>query len=332
VFAAGCGSETNQTNTKKPIPVRITPVVERLLSIPIHTSGVLAPAAEAKLSFKIGGVVESVAVDEGASVQKSELLAGLKLDEIQAQVNQARSAFEKAERDLRRARRLLADSVATVEQVQNAETALTVARSNLEIAEFNLSHSEIVAPTAGKILRRFVEPNELVAPGVPVFLFGSTTADWIVRVGVTDRDIVRIALGDTARVAFDAHPGEVFGGRVSEIAETADPLNGTYEVELVVQQDHRRLVSGFVAAVDIYPGKKERYFVVPIEALVEANGAEGIVYAPADDGKQVLRVPIIIAHVFEDQIAVATGLERASNVITSGTLYLSDDSLIRIVN
>src|SRR5881409_512511 len=104
------------------IAVRVAPVSVDRVAPPVTATGTLGPKEEVTLSFKVGGVVSRILVDEGRSVRAGDTLAVLDLSEIDAAVVRARSAAEKAERDLTRARRLYADSVATLEQAQNAQT------------------------------------------------------------------------------------------------------------------------------------------------------------------------------------------------------------------
>jgi RND family efflux transporter MFP subunit len=307
-------------------------VVREAVAVPVHTSGKLASPSEATLSFKVGGLVGQILVNEGESVEAGHLLADLKGDEIDAQVAQAKSAFEKAERDLERVRRLYGDSVATLEQLQDAETGYEMAKAQLEIAEFNRTHSSIYAPADGKVLRRFVEPNELVGPGTPVLLFGSSGKEWTVRVGVADRDVIRLALGDSADVAFDAYPGRLFPARIVEIGEAAHPLSGAYEVELALGSGGVKLVSGFVARVDIYPSMCEPMAVVPIEALMEASGEVGYVYVPDESGEAVRKTAVTLGCLLGDRVAVRSGLEEGLRVVTAGAPYLTDKAAIRIVD
>ena len=280
IIHTACNSRAEEAKRVKQTPVSTSSVLKAAMSFPVHTSGLLASKAEAKLSFKVGGIIERIYVDEGANVRKGQLLATLNLSEINAQVNQARSAFENASRDMERVERLYADSVVTLEQKHDVETALEVAKSKLEIAEFNLKHAQIYAPSQGKILKRFVESNELINAGVPVFTFGSTGQDWIVRVGVTDRDIIQLQLQDTAHIYFDAYPGQHFTARITEMAEAVDQRSGTYEVELTMQKPGVKLISGFVARVEIFPSDRKVYALIPIEALMEGDGFTGYVFTP----------------------------------------------------
>jgi multidrug efflux system membrane fusion protein len=328
----GCGSKEAGNDEDQGIPVRTAGIVREAVSVPIHTSGKLASSSEARLSFKVGGIIGRIPVDEGQSVGRGELLAEIKGEEIDAQVAQARSGFDKAKRDLERIRRLYQDSVATLEHLQDAETGLTVARAQLEIAEFNRTHASIYAPTEGKILKRFVEPNELVGPGTPVLLFGSNGGKWTVRAGIADRDVIRLELGDSAEVCFDAYPDMRFPARVVEIGKAADPLSGTYEVELALDDPGARLVSGFVAQVDIYPAMCQELFVVPIEALVEADGEKAYVYVPDESGKTARKRAVTLGCLIGEKVAIRAGLEHVQQVITEGAAYLTDKAAIRIVD
>ena len=82
------------------VPVKLTPVSTVVRAEPIVASGLVSSAKEARLSFKVGGIINQMFVEEGQSVRKGQLLATLNLTEIDAQVNQAQLANEKAERDL----------------------------------------------------------------------------------------------------------------------------------------------------------------------------------------------------------------------------------------
>ncbi len=332
VLLGGCGGNGGEDGAEEGIPVRTARVDFEGVSVPVHTSGKLTSATEARLSFKVGGIIGSIPVDEGEAVTRGQLLASLKADEIDAQVTQARSGFEKAERDLKRARRLYADSVVTLEQLQDVETWFSVAKSQLKIAEFNQTYSSIYAPTDGKILRRFVEINEMVGPGAPVLFFGSGGSRWIVRVGISDRAVIRLALGDSASVTFDAYRDREFPAQVAEIGEAADPMSGAYEVELTLEDAGMKLVSGFVARVDIFPASCEPMHIVPIEALMEADGERGYIYVPDQAGAVAIKKAVVLGCLIGERVAIQSGLEGEDLVVTDGAAYLTDKAAIRIVD
>lgn len=335
-LAVGCSKKEAATEqvAETLTPVATAKVVRQPLVSPVTGSGVLASKKEAKLSFKTAGIVAGIRADEGQTVRKGQVLATLNLTEINSQVAAARNNFDKSRRDMERVKRLYADSAATLEQMQNATTGFQVADASLTSARFNQQFSVITAPEDGRILRRVMEEGELATAGKDVFLFaGSGAGDgWIVRTGIADRDMVKLKIGDKAKLTLDAWPGESFSARVTEIAAAADPVNGTFEVELKVEPQGKKLVTGLVAKVEIFPSGQAEMLVVPIEALAEADGDRASVYTLSKDGTVASKIPVRTAGIYGDVVAVREGLAEGTTVITKGTSYLTDGAKVKVVS
>ena len=300
--------------------------------VPVTSAGRIASRTEHTLSFKTGGIIESITVDEGSRVRRGQLLARLDLGELDAQRAQASAALDKAQRDLNRAEELFADEAVTREQLDNARTALDVATSGLEIADFNLRYSEIRAPASGWILRRTAEPGELVGSGQQVLHLGSADSGWVLRLGLPDRDVVRLERGDLATISIDALPGETFDGTVLQIAENAGSNSGTFEVEIALDNSDSRLKSGFMARASITPSIEVDATTIPPTALVRADGLEGLVYAVDLESEKGWRpVPVTVARLEADSVAIASGLEDIERVIVDGIEQLTSDSHIEVI-
>lgn len=310
------------------VPVKTVPVEKKEIALPILTSGRLFPKTMIKLSFKVGGLISQIPVDEGDSVKKGQLLASLDLSETQAYQNQAKNACSKAQRDLQRVENLFKDRAATLEQLQDMRTAYEIAQSNLQITQFNLNHSQIIAPTPGKILKRLAEPGEMTGPGNPIFIFGATNDQWIIRAGISAPDIVRIKRHDPASITFDAYPNQPFSASVSEISSAIDPSSGTYEIELSIQPNDLTLAAGFVGKISIEPSDHQPFHIIPIDAIVEGEGHDGIVFTIKNN--KAIKLNIKIAHIFPETVAVYSGLENIDTVVTSGAAYLRDGSHVTI--
>jgi membrane fusion protein, multidrug efflux system len=327
---AGCSRASGDPAPADPEPVlvRLAPVTHEVIAVPVVGTGTLQPREEVPLSFKVGGIVSRILVDPGVQVRAGDRLAALDQTEINVAVIRARSAAEKAERDAARAGRLYADSVFTLAQLQDAETAVQMARADLQAALFNRRYSVIASPAAGVILQRRAEPGELVTPGMPILVLGSRARGSIVRVGLADRDVVRLHRGDQARVTFDALPDRDFAGRISEIAAAADPMTGTYAIEVSIT-NAPALASGLVGRVEIQPAAGKPATLIPIEAVLEADGAQATVYTISPDRPVAERRRITIAFMAQDRVAVAGGLDGVSRVVTEGAAYLRDGVAVR---
>ena len=326
--APGTGAEA------QPAPVRTAPAVSAAVTDEVRAVGVLTPRDELRLSFKVGGVVDAVMVDAGDRVQAGQVLAVLKRTEVEAAVAQAAEGAEKARRDLERAKQLRADEVATQEQVEDLTTAYNVARSNLQTAQFNARFARIEAPADGVVLQRLVQASELVQGGQPVVVLGATDQGWIVRASLADRDAVRVVGGDVALVTFDAFPDREFEGRVTRIGSSADPYTGTFEVEIDVAPGGARFARGLVAKVAIALKGEDggaRGTVVPISAIVEANGADGMVFVFDASASVARRRQVALGPIVGERVVVATGLTPGEQVITDGGAWLTDGRAVLVV-
>ena len=318
------------------VAVTLAPVRRQVLAQPVAVAGQLSSETEARLSFKTGGIVRRILVREGDYVAKGQLLAALDLTEISAQVAQASQGEAKARRDLDRFRRLLADSAAPREAVDNLRTAYAVAREQATIARFNQRYSEIRAPVAGRVVRKLLNEGELAAPGTPVFFLNATAgATWVLKAGVADKDWARLQVGDPATVTLDAYPGQPFTGRVSRLAQGVDPTTGTWQVEVRLQpRNQARLATGLFARAALQPRRQAAYHVIPAEAVVEGESEAAFVFVPAGAGPggttRVRKAPIRVAFLRGADVYVSQGLDSLAHVVERGAGFLTEYSTISV--
>ncbi len=315
------------------IPVKIVSISTDTGSASIHASGLLSTEDEARLSFKIGGIIEKLYVKEGQFVKKGQLLASLKSTEIEAQVSQVQLALEKAQRDYQRASNLYKDSVATLEQLQNAKTGVEIAQKNLQQVAFNQQYSRIYAVSDGFIVRELLHEGEFAGSGNAVLYMRSVSpsSKWILKIGVSDREWASIEKGNNASITVDAFPGKQFKGIVSKKALAADAVSGSFQIELEVEFGKDQPAIGMFGNASITPSKKRIGFSIPYDALLEANGKNGFVFV-TDDQKTVKRIPVTILAIDNQQVYIASGLEGHQYVVVSGSAYLDEQSAITIKN
>ncbi|MEN9464770.1 MAG: hypothetical protein RL217_951 [Pseudomonadota bacterium] len=324
---------------QEPLPVQVVSAHWQDYAHPVPLSGLLENKSEQNLAFKVGGFVRQTRGFAGQWVKEGEVLATLNLEEIDAQVAKAQSVLDNAERNLERFENLRGKDALSDEQLQAAQTRMDVARSDLTVAKFNQRHAVIRAPADGRVLKRFVEANEMVAPGTPAFLFAPKQSGWVLRANVTDRDIVRLSLNDKAQVSLDTYPGVVFSAQVNELAARAG-LTQTFAVELrVTPQEAYPFLAGFVGKAEIIPEKTRKVLLLPTTALVHASRPQAIrevgVQSEVEvfvlkDGKASLRKVPLIALV-NGNMVIASGLNEGEQVVTTGAAYLSEGRAAKIV-
>jgi len=329
IILLSCQGTQSSEKVETRTPVKVSQVKTVSLSRPVITSGLVSSQSQAKLSFKIGGILDHLDIPEGANVTEGEILASLKLNEIEGQVQQARSGYEKALRDRERIRNLYQDDAINLAQLQDAETGLSVAKSQLQIAEFNREHAVIRAPSDGYVLKHYAEEHEYVGAAQSILLFGNSPKEWVIDVGVTDRQVAEIQIGDSASIAFDALPGKEYFATVQEIAGAPTQGGGTYKVELSLGEKTNAIRNGFVADVTLYPSLEKQYWLVPVESVVDADGSDGFVYGITQDSL-AQKLPVTLEFIHGAQIAISTGLGNTDRIVTDGASYLKDGTPVLI--
>jgi RND family efflux transporter MFP subunit len=330
IMAAGCAGEKSERHANEATPVTVVAVGSSRGAAAIRATGRLAAKDEMFLSFKIGGIVSRISVADGQHVTRGQLLAALDPAEINAGVHQAEQGFAKAQRDLDRVKALHTDSVATLEQLQDATTGYEVARATLTAARFNQEHSSIIAPSDGIVTKKIAREHELIGPGSPVLMLSGTSGAWVVNVSVADRDAVKLSKGDSATISIDAFRGQSFPARVTTVAAAPNPQTGTYDVELTLENHPPRPLSGAIAKADIFPVSQAMFRTIPATALVEANGSAADVFVLVMPGNTAKRVRVEIDHIDGKHAYISEGLDGTEQIIAGGAAYIDDNDVVRV--
>lgn len=328
-----CGKEKAvKTIPDTVIPVKIQDLRKENRHPVYNVSGQFTTEDEANLSFKNGGIIRTIYVREGDAVKKGQLLAVLDMTEINALTSQAEIALSKAERDYSRASNLYRDSVATLEQMQNAQTALDIARQQAVNARFNRQTAVIRATQSGYVLRKYAQEGQIVGPGTPILqINGASKGDWVLKAGVSDIQWAAIQAGDRATITTDAYPQKKINGRVTKKSEGSDPMTGTFTVTIAVEgSNHAGIAAGLFGKAEITGSRQQSVWAVPFSALLDSDRSRGFVYIVSDSNK-ARKVPVIIERIENKNVIISAGLEDSAQIILEGNAYLTDGSEISIV-
>lgn len=219
----------------------------------VSASGTVRPEVEVIISPDVSGEIIELTVKEGDVVRQGDLLVRIRPDLYQARIDelrasvmntkareqQARASMLRAEMTFQRQKQLFeANVIPEMEYITaktnfDAETAshkaseFTVqsAEAQLRRAEEELRQTVIRAPMSGTISKLNVERGERVVGSVQMtgteIMRIARLEQMEVEVRVNESDIVKVALGDTARIMVDAYPNRTIRGVVTEIANSA---------------------------------------------------------------------------------------------------------------
>jgi membrane fusion protein (multidrug efflux system) len=200
-------------------------------------------------------------------------------------------------------------------------------RAQLGMAERALRDSNVTAPFAGLVARRYVSEGEFVQPGQK--LFELVALDPIeVEFHLTERDSSRVADGAPVAVRVAPFPDEVFQARVSLVSPTIDPATRTLRVKAVLPNPDGRLRPGLFARADLGIAVREGIAMIPEEAVLQR--ADGPVAFRLAEGGRVERRVLELGAIHEGRIEVAKGLAVGDRVVVRGQSELVDGGAVSV--
>lgn len=314
------------------ITVKVASLEAQQIPNTIVATGLVSTEDQASYSFKIGGVISRINVDEGQFFRKGQLLATLNTTEIDAGLAQADLNVAKAQRDYSRAHNLYKDSVFSLEQLQNSKTSLDVAQKTKQATAFNEKYARIFAVTDGFVARKLANEGEIVSGGMPVLVTNTTqkSSSYLLKVGVTDREWASIKTGQPAKVTLDGYPDKKIEATVFRKLQTADQEIGSFQIELKLKLNDLIPAVGMFGKAEISTDRMEKGLVIPYNALIEADGDQGFIFTPIERNK-VRKVPVHILKFDNNRIFLKDRPEGVSRVVISNSAYLNEQSTIKIV-
>ncbi|MFA9470264.1 MAG: efflux RND transporter periplasmic adaptor subunit [Deltaproteobacteria bacterium] len=228
-------------------------------------------------------------------------------------------SFERArrDRDQARSRRVSASlEVAAAapkgSDVAVSAAALSRAQARLTAAQVAVEQTRIRAPLPGVVLKRHVEPGEVVQPGDAIVTFAGD-GPLQVRIQPDESNLALLRLGQHALVSSEAFPEQRLGASISRIAPSVDPVRGTVEVDLDID-DETDLRPDMTMTVEIEVGRTSSALVVPSWAIRDLGSDRPWVMI-AKEG-EARRRDVELGLEGDDVVEVVSGLSTDDRVLS----------------
>jgi len=330
--------------------VSVTTVTHDTSPASVSLPGAVTAAQTAAIYARTPGYVRRRFVDIGSRVRAGQLLADIDAPDLDQQVVQARgvvaqtqAAQELAQANLARWRALAVDSAVTAQEVDQMQAAFNEAVANRNGAEANLqrlvqlqAYERVVAPFAGVITARNVDPGALVGPAGGVSatlpagsLFTLAQTDTLsVYVTVPEDYAAAVATGKPAVVTLPALPGDTLRGRVARTAGSLDPTARTLLTEVRVANPSGAFLPGMYAQVQLALGPGTPPLRLPATALVIRDGPPQVVTVAPDSTARYQTVTL--GRDLGSWVEVTGGLAEGSVVVVNPADDLRDGTRVRM--
>lgn len=300
---------------------RVTVAVRESVAEPVTryhiAEGQTRPDRETAIRAETSGRIASVTARKGAQLGRGAEIARFEVAGRAAQLDSARAALDRAERDFANATELLERGVATADRVANARADLAAAEAALESAEQEFANIVLRAPFDGLLDDLAIDPGEFVSTGTEIGRMLDTDP-LTVQVQIPQQAVRRIAPGQRAEVSFIT--GETREGEVRFVSVAADPETRTFRGEIEVANPDAAIPAGISAQLRIPVGEEIAHFISPALLSLDAGGVLGVKYVDAD---AVVRfAPVEIVRAQTDGVWVS-GLPDSVSIITVGQGFVS---------
>ncbi len=369
------GASKGQTVQVKTVQVKRQEIERR-----VDTVGTLMADQEVVVSAEVEGRVTEVLVDLGDRVQKGQALLNILPEELQyslqqqeAQLRQvldrlglksenekvtdinkvpevakARADLQEAEQRFARVKELVAQNIASRQDLDQAEARDAALRASVELARRQaetlisqvnqyratvdlarkkLRDTSVRAPFAGAIRERQVQVGQYVRPQTP--LFELVNVDPLrLRAEVPEKMSSWVREGNLVEVKVEAHPDKVFTGKVTRISPAVDQQKRTFAVEAVIPNREALLRPGFYTKAAIITTRKEYVLLIPARAILYAYGTNK---AFVVEGGKASSRELRLGERLGETVEVVEGLKADEHIAVTELERLDNGTLVQIL-
>jgi len=352
--------ESKETPSVAPPTADAGPILVRAFKVKttdfrdvLPVMGTVKGKTEIELRFEINGVIKKLFFREGEKVKNGDLMASidnkdtlLKIDYSRSRLNAARSLYNSAAKKLEVNQKLFEAGAiikSRLEEValeaESAKYQIETARAEVALAENELNKTNLYANKDGVMGPRDKEEGEFVTPQDKIARL-LETGEVLVEVGIVERDIDKVKLGQNAIVYVDAYPNTTFEGKVDSVYPIVEGKSRTLTAKIKIPNEKGLLKPGMFSRAEINICELKDVLIVPATALIPAGGTYMLPVIPAKsvtvspDDVKVGTVELrktAVGYITSDYAEITSGVEVNDFVVIETQGELQDNIKAKII-
>lgn len=319
--------QSGTTASRKEV-VRVMELQMQTVARSIEYPATLEAYEEVHLAPAQPGRIEGIFADVGDRLAKGKLL--VQMD--RTQLHQAEVQLKSLEVDFRRLDTLAKYGSVAQQQYDQLKTQYEVAKSNVEFLKEN---TQLLAPFNAVVSGRYYEPGEMYS-GAPNTQAGKAAVLSLVQIDrlkiivpLSEKYFPLVKNGMETEVRIDVYPDRLFSGRIERVHPTIDPVNRTFNAEVVISNRDGLLRPGMFARVN-FDLDEEEAILLPSMAVLKVQGSNDR-YLFKEENGVARRVGVTIGKRYDDNIEVFSDeLEPGDRIIVSGQARLLNGSTVEV--
>jgi membrane fusion protein, multidrug efflux system len=321
---AGCGA--GPAHDEMPpativVTSRVAPVEWRDT---IEALGTARANESVTLMAKVSETVRKVGFDSGDVVRAGDVIVDLSSGAQLAGLEEARAAFQEAERQLARGQELAQKQIISASQLDTQRSTRDAAKARMDVVRAQLSDRVITAPFDGILGLRRVSPGSLVTPGTPIATLDDIS---VIKLdfNVPERYLAVLARGQDVAAHSETWPDRDFAGTLASVDSRVDPVTRSVTVRAELPNPDRLLRPGMLLAVRLYRAARDT-IAVPEIAVIQV-GTESFVYRVAKD-QTAERVKVTLGARRRGEVEIVAGLAAGDMIVTEGAVKLREGARV----
>lgn len=323
----GCGKKETvasenieQIHARQGIPVKVVELKRDNYSQNISSPGKIKGLKESTVTSSIAGRVESIVKDVNDKVKADEVVITVPADVPASQFYQAKEAHDFAESTYRRMLNLLDSGAISQQDLDQVKVQYEVAKSNFDSISKILN---VEAPINGIISIMYAEVGDVINPGEKLFQVVDTSC-YRARIYVPESQIRDIKRGQKATATWN---DITLNGKVDKVSAAIDVDTNGFIVDILFSNRHEDIKIGVTAdiKIEVYTTNS---IAIGTQYVVSDNSKD---YVYVLNGDKAERREIQIARSLNGKVEIASGVNEGDILITQGSQFVSDNSLIKII-
>ena len=328
----------------KPMPVTVERFeLETSYSASTRFLGVVEAASDSNVGFEVAGVLSALDAKEGDFVTTGQPLGRLDIRQqsaalalAKAQEKEVAAQLELAKLNLQRVNSLLAQSLVSQREADDARLTVEATQARLETTQASVRNAEIViekselrAPFDAVVSKRITEPGSIVGPNVPIVRLVSV-GEREAHVGISPKFANMAEIGESYTLFIE---GNAIPARLRSVGADVDPQTLTVLAVLTLPKDQPIRV-GQTVALAFEERVNETGGWLPITALLEGDKGLWTVLVTKEDAAGELitaRESVEVVYSEGERVFVRGTVADETNVVASGMQRLSPGSPVDIV-
>ena len=276
------------------------PAIRGNLTVIVTATGAAQPITQVNVSSELSGTIRKVHVDYNSPVKVGQPLAELDTDKLRATIDSVRArldaarskvadtltTIEERRAEFERKKELLTKGASTIRDLELTKAAydravaahtsalaeVKVVEADLRLSEINLAKACICSPIDGVVLKRSVDPGQIVASSLqaPVlFVLAQDLRHMELQVDIDEADVGKVRIGQNATFSVDAYPDRKFPASIRDIRFGSEVVQGVVTYKAVLSIDNAELLirPGMTATAEVVVEQVNDTLLVPNAAL-----------------------------------------------------------------